>query len=89
VVAWRILDTKPGHRCEAYHPKGAQRGLLWMTVSKCAHVARRFLGDERGAELVEWSVLTVVVVIVGYAILVAVREEVSAVFTRLLFRFFH
>jgi Flp pilus assembly pilin Flp len=60
-----------------------------MRASRYAHVARRFLGDERGAELVEWSVLTLVVVIVGYAILVAVREEVSAVFTRLLFRFFH
>ncbi len=89
VVAWCILDTELGQPCGAYHPKGAQRGLLWMIVTRCANAAGRFFGDERGAELVEWSILTVVVVIVGYAILAAVREEVSAVFTRLLFRFFH
>ena len=63
---------------------------LWERVTAgCGDVAGRFLRDQRGAELVEWSILTVLVVIVGFALLAAVREQASALFSRLLFRFFH
>ena len=39
-----------------------------------------FWGDERGAELVEWVLVTVAVGLVGIGTLVAVREELARVF---------
>ena len=47
----------------------------------------RFARDERGAELVEWAVLTLLVVVAGAAILVELREEVTAAFFKILSRF--
>jgi Flp pilus assembly pilin Flp len=73
----------------AHPPRGAFIRPLWQQlIARCCAVAARFFGDQHGAELVEWSILTVLVVVVGYAILVSVREEASALFTRLLLRFF-
>jgi len=38
----------------------------------------RFAGDESGAELVEWAIVTVILVVATYAILQAVGTEFGA-----------
>ena len=48
---------------------------------------RLFLADEAGAELVEWAVLTVVLVTASYVVMLQVRTELGLAFTRILRRF--
>ena len=48
---------------------------------------RLFLADETGAELVEWAVLTVVLVTASYVVMLQVRTELALAFTRILRRF--
>ncbi|MBC7236408.1 MAG: hypothetical protein H5T69_11260 [Chloroflexi bacterium] len=51
--------------------------------------AVRFLRDEQGAELIEWALLALLVALASYIALEALRDEVAAVFVRLLGRFLH
>ena len=53
------------------------------------NLIRRFLADEGGAELVEWALLTVLVVCGSLAAMVALRDEVGALFTRLIGQYLH
>jgi len=48
-----------------------------------------FLQDETGPELVEWAIVTFLVVIVSYTIMVELREELTDVFVNLMGRFLH
>lgn len=50
----------------------------------CGAGLLQFYHDESGAELVEWAMLTLVVVLGSYALLVAVREELGQAFLRII-----
>jgi len=47
-----------------------------------------FLADESGAEVVEWAVLTVIVVLASFAVLAALRDRVGTMFSRIFGRLF-
>lgn len=46
----------------------------------------RFVDDEVGAELLEWAVVTVILIVATYAILQAVGTEFGAVASTVLFK---
>jgi len=46
----------------------------------------KFIDDDSGAELLEWAVVTVILVVATYAILQAVGGEFGAVASTVLFR---
>ena len=43
--------------------------------------------DERGAEMAEWAVLTIIVILASYAVLVSIRDMLGDVFTAVLGQF--
>jgi Flp pilus assembly pilin Flp len=45
---------------------------------------RRFLSDERGPELVEWAIVTVILVLATYLILQAIGDQLSAIYREIL-----
>ena len=45
------------------------------------------LHDERGAELIEWALVTLIVGLAGYALLFAIREELGRFWMTALDRF--
>lgn len=44
---------------------------------------RRFLRDESGPELVEWAVVTVILILATFAILQAIGGELNAIYVRI------
>jgi Flp pilus assembly pilin Flp len=44
----------------------------------------RFLKDENGAELVEWAVVTMVLLAASVAVLIAIGDELERIFTSIL-----
>jgi len=58
-------------------------------MSSEQNLTRRFVADEGGAELVEWALLTVLVVGGSLAAMVALRDEVGALFGRLIGQYLH
>ncbi len=46
----------------------------------------RFIDDESGAEVLEWAVVTVILIVATYAILQAVGTEFGAVASTVLFK---
>ena len=47
---------------------------------------RGFIDDESGAELLEWAIVTVILIVATYAILQAVGSEFGAVASTVLYR---
>lgn len=45
---------------------------------------KRFLSDERGPELVEWAIVTVILVLATYLILQAIGDQLSAIYREIL-----
>ena len=45
---------------------------------------RRFLADESGPELVEWAIVTVILVLATYLILQAIGDQLSAIYREIL-----
>jgi len=45
---------------------------------------RRFLSDETGPELVEWAIVTVILVLATYLILQAIGDQLSAIYREIL-----
>jgi len=45
---------------------------------------RRFLSDERGPELVEWAIVTVILVLATYLILQNIGDQLSAIYREIL-----
>ncbi len=52
-----------------------------MEVSPVVQELRRFLKDESGPELVEWAVVTVILILATFAILQAIGGELSRIYT--------
>jgi len=48
------------------------------------HKLRRFLADESGPELVEWAIVTVILVLATYLILQAIGDQLSAIYREIL-----
>ncbi|MCD6519102.1 MAG: hypothetical protein J7M05_04160 [Anaerolineae bacterium] len=57
--------------------------------SSCSHSGSIWAlwADERGAELVEWVALTLIVALASYAILITIRDRLAAVWGTILRRF--
>ena len=49
-------------------------------------IFRRFIDDERGAEMLEWAIVTVILLIATVGILVALRETIIDVVKSILGR---
>ncbi len=45
---------------------------------------KRFYADESGPELVEWAVVTVILILATYAILTSIGEELSRIYNVIL-----
>jgi len=45
---------------------------------------RKFLSDDRGPELVEWAIVTVILVLATYLILQAIGDQLSAIYREIL-----
>jgi hypothetical protein len=45
---------------------------------------RRFLSDERGPELVEWAIVTIILVLATYLILQAIGDQLSEIYREIL-----
>ncbi len=45
---------------------------------------RRFLSDESGPELVEWAVVTVILILATYLILQAIGDQLGAIYNQIL-----
>jgi hypothetical protein len=50
-------------------------------------VLEMFVADDRGAELVEWVVLTFLIVTASYWVMLRIRTELGLTFARILRRF--
>jgi len=44
----------------------------------------RFFKDEVGAELVEWAVVTMILLVASVAVLIAIGDELERIFTSIL-----
>jgi Flp pilus assembly pilin Flp len=53
-------------------------------VSSGMRTLRRFLSDESGPELVEWAIVTVILVLATYLILQAIGDQLSAIYREIL-----
>lgn len=49
---------------------------------------REFCLDEQGAHIVEWTVLTALIILATYAVMVQLREQLAHVFRSLILRQF-
>jgi Flp pilus assembly pilin Flp len=54
-----------------------------MEVSSVIQELKRFLADESGPELVEWAVVTVILILATYAILQAIGGELNLIYQRI------
>ena len=45
---------------------------------------KRFYADESGPELVEWAVVTVILILATYVILTSIGEELTRIYTVIL-----
>ena len=45
---------------------------------------KRFLGDERGPELVEWAIVTVILVLATWLILQAIGDQLTSIYREIL-----
>lgn len=60
---------------------GIARAKRW------SHQLEVLYTDERGAEMAEWAVLTIIVILGSYAVLVSIRDMLGDVFTAVLGQF--
>ena len=51
-----------------------------MEVSSVIQELKRFVADESGPELVEWAVVTVILILATYAILQSIGGELNAIY---------
>jgi hypothetical protein len=58
-----------------------------LDFHRCKQCLVALYGDERGTELIEWMLLTVIVGLAGYTILASVPKQLSDVFEHVLRRF--
>ena len=65
------------HSCQAgaANRKEVNRGMREL---------RRFLSDESGPELVEWAIVTVILVLATYLILQAIGDQLTAIYREIL-----
>ena len=77
MVAWRLEG------CWA-RPSSQSCRVWWAGMLDWQSLVRRWYADEAGAELAEWAVLTVVMVGGSLLAMIALREELGALFTRLI-----
>jgi len=69
---------------------------LWSSTSKAPHPRKLpwarelalFYADESGAHLVEWTVLTVIIILSTYLVMVQLRAQVAKMFRSLILRQF-
>jgi len=78
------IGGSPGRVLDRYELFG-----MVGAMSSDESLARRFVADECGAELVEWALLTVLVVGGSLAAMVALRDEIGALFGRLIGQYLH
>jgi Flp pilus assembly pilin Flp len=50
---------------------------------------RSFMADECGAELIEWAMVTAIIVLTTYVVMANLRDVVSAMFERLIRKQLH
>ena len=61
----------------------------WPGMQELVRLVRRFYGDEAGAELAEWALLTVVAVGGSLIAMIALRDELGKLFERLIGQYLH
>ena len=55
-----------------------------MEVDTVMQELRRFFADESGPELVEWAVVTVILILATFAILSSIGDELTRIYQRIL-----
>lgn len=68
-------SMKEGCRTEISERKEVNSGMREL---------RRFWSDESGPELVEWAIVTVILVLATYLILQAIGDQLSAIYREIL-----
>lgn len=73
--------------CRAQGAGPLEQRLVWSGRQGAVRARQwRYIDDESGAEVVEWAVVTVILIVATYAILQAVGSEFGTVASTVLFR---